>query len=795
MKLSERWLREWVNPAVDSPVLADKLNMAGHECEALPVVAELPGNVVVGCVREVSGHPHSDHLHVCKVDIGGNTLLSIVCGAANVDAGMKVAVAVAGAKLPGGTTITAAEIHGEASTGMLCSAAELGLAEHSDGILDLDPGAALGTDIVKYLQLDDHILNLELTPNRGDCLSVAGMARETAAIFAIPQTPIIVRQAVVLQTSRAVSIDDAGGCSHYVGRAIRGLKPHARTPDWMRERLRRSGIRCLHPVVDITNYVMLELGQPMHAFDDAKLSGTVHVRRAAAGETLQLLDGQDLALTAQDLVIADARHAVALAGIMGGMATGVDTATHDIFLESACFDPVSVAKSGRMHKLLTDARHRFERGVDPALQRRALERATALVLEICGGNADSVSEAGRAPAHGLDISLRHTRVSQLLGCDIPATEIPRMLGRLGIETQSTAAGAWSARVPTCRYDLEQEVDLIEEIGRLHGYDHIPARASPASLAPRIPLETTRSMNGIRATLVARGYHEAVTYSFVDSSLQKLFIADEAPIALDNPIAATMDVMRMTLWCGLVATWNYNRQRQRLQARLFEAGACFARTPAGEVHETQRIAGLIAGNVVPRQWGQATRAPDFYDIKADLDAVLGSQAGHAVCEPARHPALHDGRSARILLRGAPCGWIGELHPKACTALGLPAAPVVFELDWDTICNSPLPTYKPLSTQPAVRRDLALRLKPDIPARQLVQAVLSSAKSSLKSVEVFDVYSDNRDDIALKSVALTLVFQDNSATLRDEDVDAAIQDIVAYLKRSMNVVVRGEGEQSK
>ncbi|MBV8063006.1 MAG: phenylalanine--tRNA ligase subunit beta [Nevskia sp.] len=790
MKIPESWLREWVNPAVSATALAEKLNLAGLECEAEPLSADPPRGVVVARIVKAEPHPQADRLRVCEVDAGASETLSIVCGAANARAGLLVPAALPGAVLPGGKRIEAAVLRGIASAGMLCSAVELGLAEKSEGLLELDPDAYPGTPIEKHLGLDDRLLSLELTPNRGDCLSIAGLAREVAALYNLPAKAPLVRPAVVSTLpSREVVVEDAAGCPHYVGRVVTKLKPKARTPDWMRERLRRCGIRAIHPVVDITNYVLLELGQPMHGFDNARLSGPVRVRRARAGEKLPLLNEQTIELAAADLMIADNNGPLVLAGVMGGTASGVSEATSEIFLEAACFDPVTVAASGRRHKLLSDSRYRFERGVDPALQRRALERATALVEQICGGEAGPIIEAGRAPQHAATVRLRHSRIERLLGCSIPVREVPGLLSRLGLEAQAEEAGAWRVRVPTWRYDLRIEADLVEEIGRLYGYERIPARAYAASLAPFAQPETMRPLDGIKDALVARGYQEVVSYSFVDPKLQQQLDPGAAAVALDNPIAETMAVMRTTLWSGLLPTWQHNRQRQQRRARLFECGASYALDGAGS-RETQRLAGLVAGSALPEQWGsQPERPADFYDAKADLLALLGGGAARLRFERGEHPALHPGQCARLLLDGRAVGWLGALHPRLSQALDLGDSPLLFELELEAVCAAALPHPGPVSEFPSSRRDRAFVVKEEVTAEQLLSTTRAAGGPLLKSVHIFDIYHGPNLPVGFKSMALGLIFQDYSRTLNVEEVDAAVGEITAGVSAQLGASVRG------
>ncbi len=788
MKLSENWLREWVNPNATAQELAHKLNLAGLECEAEPLATVLPKGVVVAKILATSPHPQADRLRVCEVDAGTGEVLKIVCGAANARPGILVPAALPGARLPNGTEIRRAALRGVESNGMLCSAEELGLAEKSEGLIELDLDAQPGTPIEIHLGLVDQLLNLELTPNRGDALSIAGLARETAALYGLQAcAPRVEPAPLATNETMAIVVDDMTGCPHYLGRVISGLNAGARTPDWMSERLRRSGLRTIHPVVDITNYVLLELGQPMHGFDAAQLKGAVRVRRAVAGETLKLLNEQTIALAAQDLLISDASGPLVLAGVMGGTASGCSRTTTSVFLEAACFDPVSIATSGRRHKLLSDSRYRFERGVDPALQRRALERATAFVQQICGGHAGPIVEVGTAPEYVAEVRLRHSQVTRLLGCEIPATAVPALLDRLGIPTEAAGAGCWLARIPPHRYDLRIEADLVEEIGRLYGYENIPARAYAAELAPFSPAETRRTMAQVKDTLVARGYQEVVTYSFVDPRLQAQIDPDGHGLALDNPIAETMAVMRTTIWSGLIPTWLYNRQRQHKRARLFESGAVYAREGAAS-SERVRIAGLVAGSEWPEQWGAPTRGVDFHDVKSDLEALLGLDFNEFRFEAARHPALHPGRTARIVRNDLAIGWLGALHPRLAEALDVTDPLILFELDWQGLCSAALPAPGEVSEFPSSRRDLAFVVPEAVAAQALLNLIGSAGGPLLKRVEVFDVYRGNGLAIGCKSLAFGLIFQDYSRTLNLEEIDAAIRSIIASVSARLGGSVR-------
>lgn len=785
MKLSENWLREWVNPPATATELAHKLNMAGLECEAEPMLDVLPKGIVVGKILSATPHPQADRLRVCEVDAGTGEVLQIVCGAANARPGILVPAALPGAVLPNGTEIGKAALRGVESSGMLCSASELGLTEKSDGLLELDPKAVPGTPIEQHLGLVDNLLVLELTPNRGDCLSIAGLARETAALYGLQMTAHRIRPAVVEPEARVhVLVDDHVGCPHYVGRVVIGLNPKARTPDWMSERLRRCGIRTIHPVVDITNYVMLELGQPMHGFDAEQLKGAIRVRRAQAGEQLKLLNEQTITLDPRDLLITDDTGPLVLAGIMGGTASGCSAQTTSIFLEAACFEPVTIATAGRRHKLLSDSRYRFERGVDPALQRQALERATALVQQICGGRAGPIVEVGMAPAHVADIRLRHSQITRLLGCEIPIDSVEPLLHSLGLTVNPTGANSWLAKVPPHRYDLRIEADLVEEIGRLHGYDNIAPRAYAAELAPFSPTETLRPLDRVKDALVARGYQEVVTYSFVDPKLQAQLDPETPGVLLDNPIAETMAVMRTTIWSGLIPTWQYNRQRQQKRARLFETGAVYALEGGGN-REQAKLAGLIAGPQLPEQWGVATRPVDFFDAKADLEALFGAALRY---ESSQHPALHPGRTARIVRDGVAVGWLGALHPRLAEAFDISEALYLFELDWAAVRGIALPAPAGVSEFPSSRRDLAFVVDESVTAQALAEVIHVAAAPLLKTLQTFDVYRGTGLPAGRKSIAFGLIFQDYSRTLNVEEVDAVAARVAASVQARLGGSVR-------
>lgn len=788
MKISENWLREWVNPQASTQQIAERLVMGGLELEVEPAVAELASKVVVGRIVSIAPHPNADKLRVCQVDAGHAGMPTIVCGAANARAGLLAPVALPGAKLPGGIEIKIGELRGVESQGMLCSAKELGLAEKSEGLMELDNDARPGTPIEQYLDLKDQILHLELTPNRGDCLSVQGLAREIAALYALQLTRPRIKPAVVVRESRfAVEIENLGDTANFAGRVIEGLNPKARTPDWMRERLRRSGIRAIHPLVDITNYVMIELGQPMHAYDADKLKGTVRARRAKAGERVTLLNDAEIELSPTDLVIADDNGPLGLAGAMGGAASAVSETTKRVFFESASFNALAVAGVGRRHKLSSDALYRFERGVDPELQRAALERASELAIQICGGEAGPITHSGRTQPELIQVGLRQARLNQLLGHDIPAREVEALLARLGIGVVQAEVGTWRAKVPSWRPDLRIEPDLIEEVARLYGYDRIPAKAYAARLPVSRPSETRRSTARVKDVLVARGWQEIVTLAFAEQKLQQALAPEVQPIPLDNPLADTHAYMRGTLWSGLVSAWLHNRARQVPRVRLFESGVVFAEE-GGQVVERSRLAGLAAGPVASRQWGQPARAVDFYDIKADVEALLSASAGELRFEAATHPALHPGQTAKVLLDGAVVGWIGRVHPRVAKTLDLPEQPIVFDLDWSLLGKAPMPRLQALSEFPSSRRDLSLKVPVAVSAQSLCDAAQASAGAELQRVNVFDVYRGTELGERDKSVSLELIFQDASRTLTVEEVDSFVAEISRQLQEKLGAAIR-------
>ena len=796
MKLSELWLRDWVTSREKAAGLADRLTLAGIEVAGITPVTTLTGEVVVGEIVSMTPHPQADRLRVCQVNIGQKQPITIVCGAPNAAIGLKVPAALTGAVLPNGMIIKAAAIRGVESSGMLCSAAELGLEESSEGLLVLDPAAKPGASLRKILKLDDQILDIELTPNRGDCLSVMGLAREVAALGSSRFIPVSIKPVKAKSRRRLdTKLTAKSACARYTGRVIEGLRPDSHVPWWLKEQLRRSGVRSIHPVVDVTNYVMLELGQPMHAFDLDRLSGGLQIRLARSGEALTLLDGQNLVLDPADLVIADHKRPVALAGIMGGMDTAVGAQTINLFLESAWFRPENIALRAREYGLHSESSHRFERGVDPNLQRMALERATALILSICGGRAGPVMEV-KSTAHlpkQSAIRLRADRISRVLGMNLAASTVETILKRLGMRIARAAVQGrrgWKVSPPSWRTDIVREEDLIEELARVHGYDKVPVHVPRALLhVPALP-ETRIAESRLRSALVDREYQEAITYSFVDPAIQALIDPGAHGVSLVNPIASDLAQMRTTLWPGLIQTVRHNLNRQQTRVRLFEIGHRFLGASNGKTLEQSVVAGVACGNAMAEQWGLKPRPVDFYDVKADVEALLAQTRGHYAFKAAGHPALHPGQSAEIFIvdRDISIGRIGVIHPEVQEKIGLDRSVILFELNADILSSTLLPEFHEISRFPAIRRDLALLLADSVPAQAVFDAVQVAAGRLLVNLELFDEYRGEGIDSGRKSLALGLTFQDTSRTLNDEEIETVVGRVVTALQAGFGAQLR-------
>ncbi len=791
MKFSEAWLREWTDPPLDTAALVERLTMAGLEVDSVEPAASDFSGVVVGRVLSVAPHPDADRLRLCRVDVGAEAPLDIVCGAPNVAEGMHVPTALVGASLPGGMRIRKAKLRGAPSFGMLCSARELGLAEEASGLMALPADAAPGTDLRELLGLDDQVIDIDITPNRGDCLSLAGIAREVATLTDSPlRVPDMVPVAPVLDDRFPVRVTAPAACPRYLGRVVRGVDPAAPTPLWMQERLRRGGLRSLGPLVDVTNYVMLELGQPMHAFDLARLEGGIEVRMARAEEGLVLLDGRAVTLADDTLVIADRRRVLALAGIMGGEASGVGPETRDLFLECAFFSPLAVSGRARRYGLQTDSSYRFERGVDPALQARAMERATALLLEIAGARPGPVVEVASAEhlPQTAPIGLRRARLDQQLGLAIPDAEVERSLGGLGMQVERVADG-WRVRPPSFRFDIAIEADLVEEVARIHGYDRLPRRLPQGGVEMPPRPDARLDRDRLRAALVDRGYHEIITYTFIDPEWQRALDPDQAPLALANPLSAEMSVMRTSLWPGLLQTLAYNRNRQQERVRIFETGLIFI-PQDDEIVQEEYIGGALCGPRWRPHWDAGDRPLDFFDAKGDLEALLAltGRGADFDFEAASHPALHPGQSARVLDGGTPLGWLGRIHPALARQRGLPEETCLFQLQLEPLLRGADIRFAPVPAFPSVRRDLALVMDADRPVAELLRGVREAAGEWLQDLILFDVYQGKGIESGKKSVALGLILQDPSRTLRDEDVEAVIGRVLDSLARALNATLR-------
>jgi phenylalanyl-tRNA synthetase beta chain len=791
MKFSEQWLREWVNPALSSDELCHQLTMAGLEVDAAEPVAASFSGVLVGEVVKVEPHPDADKLRVTQVNVGAEELLTIVCGAANVREGMKAPTAVVGAVLPGDFKIKKAKLRGVPSFGMLCSTSELGLSESASGLMELPQDAPVGQDIRDYLQLDDLSIELGLTPNRSDCLGIMGIAREVGANNRMPvQGPNIASVAAELSDGLAITLHAAEACPRYLGRILRGIDQQAATPLWMQERLRRSGLRSLGPVVDVTNYVLLELGQPMHAFDLSTIQGGIQVRYAQAGEGLTLLNEQQVELDDQTLVIADDSKPLAMAGIMGGKDSAVSDSSRDLFLECAFFAPAALAGCARRYGLHTDSSHRFERGVDPQLPTLAMERATALLLDIVGGQAGpviEVSESSQLP-QAKAVPLRRERIVRVLGHPIEDARVEGILSDLGMDVVVDNEG-WQVSPPSFRFDIAIEVDLIEELARIVGYSQLPSRRPQGVMQMQPRPEGRLRRQQLAQLLVDRGYQEAISYSFVDPKMQALLDPEVEPIALANPISADLAVMRTTLWAGLMPIVQHNLNRQQQRIRLFEQGLSFRRD-GDRIDQRAQLAGIVCGPRQAEQWGEPEQAVDFYDVKSDIEAVLAltRRTDELRFVAQAHPALHPGQAATIYLGEQAIGSLGLIHPELERKLDLRGRTFVFELELDAILGRNVAKFAEISRYPAIRRDLAIVVDAATEFSKVFDCIRSAAPETLKDLKLFDVYQGEHIDSGRKSIALGLTLQAQSRTLTDDEVDAVISSIVSTLKNQLGATIR-------
>ena len=792
MKFSESWLRQAVNPSISTEDLVAQVTMAGLEVDALESAAPEMSGVVVGEIVSVEQHPDADKLRVCQV-AGGGEIAQVVCGAPNARAGIKVPFATVGAKLPGDFKIKKAKLRGVESFGMLCAQTELQLGDDDDGLWELPIDASVGSDLIDYLELNDNIIEVDLTPNRGDCLSIRGLAREVGVLnkTAVTEqacTPV----AAAIEDRISITLEAPEACARYVGRVIRNLDLGQPTPQWMQEKLRRSGVRSLGPAVDVTNYVLLELGQPMHAFDLSKVDGGIVVRMGR-DEKVKLLDDSEVVVDTQTLVIADNSKALAMAGIMGGDESAVGDDTTDILFESAWFNPLAIAGKARNYGKHTDSSHRFERGVDSELQVAAIERATALMLEICGGQAGPVvieESAEHLPAPAT-IKLRDAHLAQQLGVVIGASEIDDILARLGLTfvARDDQGSTWVA--PSWRFDIAIEQDLVEEVARIYGYNNLPTSTPTMALELQAKPERQQDLSIFRQQLVASGYQEAVTYSFVDPELQTLVDPDTVGIALQNPISADMSVMRTSLWPGLLSTAIYNLNRQQNRVRIFEAGQCFVPGESGELTQNMALAGLICGSRTPSGWTASKDKVDFFDLKGDLESVLAltGLAEQFSFTAAEHPALHPGQSAMLSRNGEQVGWIGQLHPRLQAQLDFSTPVYLFQVDVAKISASRLPKFNEVSKFPAVRRDLAFLVDGQIASADMMSEARNAAGEHLVDLMLFDVYQSKDIDNKGKSLALGLTFQHASRTLTDEEINMSIDRVVKKLDNKFKAELRG------
>jgi phenylalanyl-tRNA synthetase beta chain len=794
MIFSEQWIREWVDPPLTTQQLADQLTMAGLEVDGLHAVAGRFSGVVVAEVLSVTPHPDADKLSVCEVN-DGSSVAQVVCGAANVRSGLKVAFARIDASLCNSVsepvlTIKKAKLRGVESNGMLCSAQELGIAETSDGLMELPDEAPLGVDLREFLQLDDVSIELDLTPNRGDCLGIVGVAREIGALNGMASTaPVIAAVANTIDDRLPVEILAPDQCPRYLGRIVRHVNIDADTPLWMKERLRRSGLRSIDPVVDVTNYVLLELGQPMHAFDLGSLQGGVKVRLADEGEAITLLDGKAVVLNKDVLLITDHEKPLALAGIMGGQNSGVNADTCDIFLECAFFAPLALAGRARRYGLHTDASHRYERGVDFEIQSLAMERATSLLIDIAGGQPGPVVEALGMLPEAPNISFDLEKLAKVLGVAIPVEQVTEILRRLGMDVKSLTADVLQVAVPSFRFDISLDVDLIEEIARVYGYNKLPRSKSLNELRLGVRTETRTELSRLKDRLISLGYQEIITYSFVEPSLLELINPGFPAVALQNPISADMSVMRTTLWPGLLNTLKYNVNRQQDRVRIFESGQVFL-NENGKLFQPSRLAGLVYGNREPYLWCHSNKPVDFYDIKGDVESLVGLSRNEEsfAFKAIEHAALHPGQSAALIFNGVQIGLLGALSPVIQRELDLSYRVYLFEIDLDFLQRARISKVSELSKFPEVKRDIAIVIDNEVSGGEILETIRVCAGACLIDLRIFDVYQGDAVEKNKKSIALGLTLQHPSRTLGDEDINGIINSCVKGLQAKFNAKLR-------
>lgn len=773
MQFSQQWLYSWVNPDLSADQLAHLLTMAGLEVEETRLAAPTFTGVVIAEVKSVIKHPDADRLNITQVDTGTGELIQIVCGAPNVEPGIKVPCALPGAILPGDFKIKPTKMRGQVSNGMLCSAKELGLHDEVNGLLILPADAPIGENIRNYLELDDHLLTLKITPNRADCLSIKGIAREVGALTQskLNQIEIVPVQANI-EASQPASIEAPQDCGRFLTRVIRGVNSQSATPAWLKQRLERSGLRSINALVDIGNYVMLELGQPMHMFDADKITGKLNIRRAHDGETITCLNDKNVTLCSNTLVVADEKQVLSIAGLMGGIESSVTNDTHNVVIESAWFTPDIIAGKARQYGFGSDSSFRFERGVDFNLQQQAIERATALIQEICGGDIGNITEATGNLPDTKKVRVRTNRVAKVLGVNISAENIGIILQHLGLNPQICQDG-FTVTSPSFRFDIEIEADLIEEIGRVFGYDNIPDNHTNGKLNMVALPETQKPLFSVYHQLANNGYQEVVSYAFVEEAWEQDLAGNTNPIRLQNPIASQLSVMRSTLFGGLIEILHNNLNRKQNRVRLFEVARVFHKQNEAYV-QTKKIAGLAYGSALPEQWAATTRSVDFYDVKNDIAGLISADT--VEYRAAEHPALHPGRTAEIIIADKVVGVIGELHPRWTQKYDLPQSPILFELNLSAVLSQDRITYQPVSKFQPVRRDLAFILPEQITAEQLLNTLTSVKHSSIQEIAIFDVYRGKGVPENMKSLAVKIILQSPEQTLTDEEVDSVITKLI-------------------
>ena len=787
MNISTRWLREWVSPDVSDQELSEKLTMAGLEVDQIAPVAPPFEGLVVGHVVSCGKHPNADKLSLCEVDIGADENLQIICGAPNVRQDLKVAVATVGSVLPNKLKIKRAKLRGVESNGMLCSESEMGISDSHEGIIELDSKAKIGDNVREVLDLDDQIIELDITPNRGDCFSVLGVAREACVNYNLSLPELNFKADEKGSRSFKSSVSNPKECPKYLTRVIEGVDNNVPTPDWMAKKLLRASQQLHSPIVDITNYVLLELGQPMHAFDLSKINGNIDVRSAKKNEELELLNGQSANLSEDTLVIADEKSAIAIAGVIGGMGTSTLESSSEILLEAAFFEPVALSGIARSYGLHTEASLRFERGVDFNITHQAMERATELVLEICGGTASQINETldSKLLPKLEPIQISIEKISKVLGFDLDPSWVESKFKFLDFDFKKNKDNSWTIVPPSFRFDIRIPADIIEELARLYGYDKIPVQRLSVDANLSNAEQAKITSNELSSALVNRGYQEVITYSFISNEMHDLVDPDAKKILLQNPISDDMAVMRSSLWSGLIDTAKSNMRRGHHNSRFFELGLCFSGTDVdGQV---QKIAGIISGNRHNLQWAGADREVDFFDAKSDVEALLNLSKKDFKFESADHPALQMGQTAKIMKGKSHIGWLGALSPKLQKKLSMPNA-FLFELTQSEIEQGDTPSYESFSSFQASQRDIAIVVSKEITSDELIHSIQSLKQDDLIDVNLFDVYEGEHIEQGSKSVALNLTYQSEEVTLTDEQLAEKVSKIVGHLESKFSAKLR-------